>query len=135
MKKKYETNQLLFTNVFILFLIYIIFIKILSCNYFTKYILISGVVKNDTTIDVFLTNREFKYLKDNHYVFIGDKKYKREIVEVNRNVFKEGRENYHELKIKIKLNKKYKVNDSIKLRVVEKKEKLYKIFKACWKEE
>ncbi len=135
MKKKYEANQLLFISVFILLLVYLLFINILFNNYFTKYISISGVVKNDTTVDIFLTSHDLKYLKANHYVFIDSKKYSKEITEITRNVLKKDNHNYHELKIKIKLDKKYKVNDNIILRVAEKKEKIYKIFRACWKEE
>ncbi len=134
MKKRYEKNQALFTSIFLLIISYIIFIDIIFTNTYNKYILINASVLNDKVIDTFITNKELKYLKANHYVYINDKKYKRKIEEVNRNILKQNNKFYHEVKVKIDLDKKYKVGDSITIRVMEKKEKLYKIFKSCWKE-
>ena len=134
MKKKYEKKQALFTSIFFLIISYIIFIDIIFTNTYNKYILMNANIVNDKIIDTFITSKELKYLKANHYIYINDKKYKRKIEEVNRNILKQNNKTYHEVKIKVDLNKKYKVGDSITIRVIEKKEKLYKIFKSCWKE-
>ncbi len=134
MKKKYEKKQALFTSIFFLIISYLIFIYIICTNTFNKYILINTTVINDEVIDTFITNKELKYLKANRYIYIKDKKYKRKILEVNRNILKQKNKSYHEVKIKTNLDKKYKTGDSITIRVIEKKEKLYKIFKSCWKE-
>ena len=134
MKKKYEKKQALFTSIFFLIISYIIFIDIIFTNTYNKYILMNANVLTDKVIEVFITNKELKYLKANHYVYINDKKYKRKIEEVNRNILKQNNKSYHEVKIGLNLDKKYKTGDSITIRVIEKKEKLYKIFKSCWKE-
>ena len=118
MKKKYEKKQALFTSIFLLIISYIIFIDIIFTNTYNKYILMNANIVNDKMIDTFITSKELKYLKANHY----------------RNILKQNNTTYHEVKIKVNLEKKYKVGDSITIRVIEKKEKLYKIFKSCWKE-
>ena len=134
MKKKYEKQEVLFISIFILFITYIIFINILFTKTYNKYILINANIESNEIINMYISNKELKYLKANHYIYIKNKKYKRKIEEVNRNILKQNNKTYHEVKIKVNLNEKYKVGDSITIRVIEKKEKLYKIFKSCWKE-
>ena len=134
MKKQYEKNQALFTSIFILILLYLIFINILFTSTLNKYILINAVVENESILNLIINDKELKYLKANHYVYIKNDKYKRKILEINRNILKKDNQNYHAIKIKININKKYKTNDNVTLRVVEKKEDLVKIFKSCWKE-
>ena len=131
MKKKYEKQEVLFI---ILFITYIIFIDIIFTKTYNKYILINTTVESNEIINMYISNKELKYLKANHYIYIKDKKYKRKIIEVNRNIIKKGKISYHEIKLNVNLEEKYKEKDNIKIKVFEKKEKLYKIFKSCWKE-
>ncbi len=135
MKKNYEKRQLIFSLSFLLFIGYLFFVSALFTFKFTKYILINGNVLSDEIVEVLVDNHELKYLKANRYVYVKDKKYKKEIIEVNRNVLKNNKKNYHQVKIKMKVDKKYKEFDNIVLKTIEKHEKLYKIFSSCWKEE
>ena len=135
MKKNYEKYQLLFTSIFILFLIYVIFIDVLLHENIEKYIMISGRVFTSDVVEVIVTSHELKYLNANRYVYIKDKKYNKKIIEVNRNILKKDKKNYHDVKIEIKLKNNYKINDSVVLRVKENHEKIYNIFRSCWKEE
>ena len=130
MKKKYEKQEVLFISIFILFITYIVFIDILFTKTYNKYILINASIESNEIINMYISNKELKYLKANHYIYIKDKKYKRKIIEVNRNIIKKGKISYHEIKLNVNLEEKY----NIKIKVFEKKEKLYKIFKSCWKE-
>lgn len=134
MKKKYEKKEVLFISIFILFITYIIFIDIIFTKTYNKYILINTTVESNEIINMYISNKELKYLKANHYIYIKDKKYKRKIIEVNRNILTKDKLSYHEVKVNVNLEKKYKAGDNIKIKVFEKKEKLYKIFKSCWKE-
>ncbi len=134
MKKKYEKQEVLFISIFILFITYIVFIDILFTKTYNKYILINASIESNEIINMYISNKELKYLKANHYIYIKDKKYKRKIIEVNRNIIKKGKISYHEIKLNVNLEEKYKEKDNIKIKVFEKKEKLYKIFKSCWKE-
>ena len=79
MKKKYEKQEVLFISIFILFITYIVFIDILFTKTYNKYILINASIESNEIINMYISNKELKYLKANHYIYIKDKKYKRKV--------------------------------------------------------
>ena len=134
MKLNYEKNNIIIILIIILIIIEIYLFTLLFIKKINKYELVEGVVIDNNLINIMADNNQYNLLKKTDVVYIDNKKVKRKIKDVSKNMFKKNNKNYHYIVLKIKTNKKYKINDSIYITIYHKKIKLISIFKSCWKE-
>ncbi len=135
MKKNYENNQLIISLSFIFLIISIVFmINLLTKNYRT-FKNIDSIVISDKYLELIITDEDLKLLQESKSILIDNKKVRMSLINVERNVLKRNNISYHEVIIKTIFDKKYRENDYIKLTIYNKKEKIFNIFKTCWKEE
>lgn len=135
MKLNYKKNQLIIsiTVIFLIIEIYTIFI---GCK--TKintYINVTGVMASDKIVQILVDDNELERILKSNYIYIENKKYKKRVNSVTKNILKRDKKQYHYIKLKLNTNKNYKTNDSVLITIYNKKEKLISIFRTCWKEE
>ena len=134
MKKTYEKDELIIITTFVfLIVVLILLLNLFSIRYRT-YKVVDAIVINDKHIEVILMEEEYKLLKNSHYLYIDNKRYKKEITFVEKNVLKRNKKYYHEIILRVKLPNKYKDNDVLRITIYNNKEKVINIFKSCWKE-
>ena len=96
------------------------------------YKMFSGVVYKNNVIELLLSDDELLLFYKNMNMFIDDNKVKIKIRKVESDVLQRGGVFYNQLFLNIKLNDTYKVNDVVKVSVVQKKMKIFNIFKIIW---
>lgn len=109
-------------------------INLLTKNYRT-FKNIDSIVISDKYLELIITDEDLKLLQESKSILIDNKKVRMSLINVERNVLKRNNISYHEVIIKTIFDKKYRENDYIKLTIYNKKEKIFNIFKTCWKEE
>ena len=135
MKKNYEKNQLIITMTFLFIVIFIILLINLFKHRYRKYKNINSIVVTENYLELIINSNDLKLLNSSNYLYIDNKKKKREIISIEKDVLKRNNITYHDVIIRVKFPNKYKDNDYVKLTIYDKKEKLFSIFKSCWKEE
>lgn len=135
MKKNYEKNQLIITMSFLLIVIFIILLINLFKHRYRTYKNINSIVVTENYLELIINSNDLKLLNSSNYLYIDNKKKKREIISIEKDVLKRNNVTYHDVIIRVKFPNKYKDNDYVKLTIYDKKEKLFSIFKSCWKEE
>lgn len=135
MKKNYEKNQLIITMSFLLIVIFIILLINLFKHRYRTYKNINSIVVTENYLELIINSNDLKLLNSSNYLYIDNKKKKREIISIEKDVLKRNNITYHDVIIRVKFPNKYKDNDYVKLTIYDKKEKLFSIFKSCWKEE
>lgn len=135
MKKNYEKNQLIITMSFLLIVIFIIILINLFKHRYRTYKNINSIVVTENYLELIINSNDLKLLNSSNYLYIDNKKKKREIISIEKDVLKRNNVTYHDVIIRVKFPNKYKDNDYVKLTIYDKKEKLFSIFKSCWKEE
>ena len=134
MKKTYEKDELIIITTFVfLIVVLILLLNLFSIRYRT-YKVVDAIVINDNHIEVILMEEEYKLLKNSHYLYIDNKRYKKEITSIEKNILKRNKKYYHEIILRVKLPNKYKDNDVLRITIYNNKEKVINIFKSCWKE-
>lgn len=135
MKKNYEKNQLIITMTFLFIVIFIILLINLFKHRYRTYKNINSIVVTENYLELIINSNDLKLLNSSNYLYIDNKKKKREIISIEKDVLKRNNITYHDVIIRVKFPNKYKDNDYVKLTIYNKKEKLFSIFKSCWKEE
>lgn len=135
MKKNYEKNQLIITMTFLFLVIFIILLINLFKHRYRTYKNINSIVVTENYLELIINSNDLKLLNSSNYLYIDNKKKKREIISIEKDVLKRNNITYHDVIIRVKFPNKYKDNDYVKLTIYDKKEKLFSIFKSCWKEE
>ena len=135
MKKNYEKNQLIITMTFLFIVIFIILLINLFKHRYRTYKSINSIVVTENYLELIINSNDLKLLNSSNYLYIDNKKKKREIISIEKDVLKRDNITYHDVIIRVKFPNKYKDNDYVKLTIYNKKEKLFSIFKSCWKEE
>lgn len=135
MKKNYEKNQLIITMTFLFIVIFIILLINLFKHRYRTYKNINSIVVTENYLELIINSNDLKLLNSSNYLYIDNKKKKREIISIEKDVLKRDNITYHDVIIRVKFPNKYKDNDYVKLTIYDKKEKLFSIFKSCWKEE
>ena len=135
MKKNYEKNQLIITMTFLFIVIFIILLINLFKHRYRTYKNINSIVVTENYLELIINSNDLKLLNSSNYLYIDNKKEKREIISIEKDVLKRDNITYHDVIIRVKFPNKYKDNDYVKLTIYDKKEKLFSIFKSCWKEE
>ena len=93
---------------------------------------IQGIVIKDNLVNLIITDKQNKILNKNSNLYLNGKKVNYKIIEDRGYVLKKDRIKYKNVLIRIKFNKKYKVNDSLNLIFKSKKIKTIEIFKIVW---
>lgn len=130
--RNYENKniiKILIINVLIFELITIIFLYKEKMYIYEN---IQGIVIKDNLVNLIITDKQNKILNKNSNLYLNGKKIKYKIIEDRGYVLKKDRIKYKNVLIRIKFNKKYKVNDSLNLIFKSKKIKTIEIFKIVW---
>ncbi len=135
MKNNYERNQLIITITFLLLIVAIILLINLFKYRYRTYKNINSIVVTDNYLQLLISSKDLKLLNSSNYLYIDNKRIRREIISIEKDVLKRKNLSYHDVIIRVKFPHKYKDNDYVKLTIYDKKEKLFNIFKSCWKEE
>jgi len=133
--KSYENTS--FINVLVYLLVIIECIFFISLNYYkiSKYYLINGIVYTDELILVVVDKSERKDIYNNSFFYIDNKKINYLINEDRGITLKKNNTDYYEILLDIKINKKYKINDSINISIKKKNEKIINIFNNIWEDD
>ena len=88
MKKTYEKDELIIITTFVfLIVVLILLLNLFSIRYRT-YKVVDAIVINDNHIEVILMEEEYKLLKNSHYLYIDNKRYKKEITSIEKNIMR-----------------------------------------------
>lgn len=129
----YESRSFLYTVLFVVSIV-LLFITIFSIKKNIRtYEVINSTVVKDNLVNVLVTNQQLKTIYNNKYLYIGKKKIKNKIVEVNKKVLKRSNKYYHSVLLKVKLNSKDKVNDTKKILFFDGKITTFDMMKVIWK--
>lgn len=135
MKKMYEKDQLLLSISFLFLVIEVIISFSFLFRNIRTYQTFQGVVISDNYFKSYIDNETLSTLKAVNSIYIHNKKYSYEIIEIQRKVLKKEGKWYHGVLIRCSFPKKYHENDSLTITYQTKKDKIYTIFRSCWKEE
>ena len=132
MKKNYEKSRLIFAlSIFLMLIIALCFIVLFKMKIIV-YKNISGIVFSDNIITFLVDEHDLKlFYKNKTIYFLGEKK-RFMINRVDKNVLERNGVKYHYVYLNVEIPKNYKVNDVLKISVVEKKIQCIKIFKVIW---
>lgn len=134
MKLKYKKTQLIISVMILLFIIELCFINYCMNNDIKIYKKLNGVIISDNIVQLLVDDHELKILYSNKYVYIKNKRYKKEEHNITKKILKRREKYYHYISLNINLGTKYKMNDIIPITVYDKKEKIISIFKILLKE-
>lgn len=132
MKKNYENSQLIITISFLFIVLCLLFLLSLYKIRYRTYKVVDATVISDNYIRLIISDSNYKLLKSCTYLYIDNKKKKRDVISIERNVLKRGKIKYHDVIIRVKLDK-YKENDYLKLTLYNNKERVINLFKICWR--
>lgn len=131
-KKNYEKDTLAIITCLIVFLLEIIFVAFLREYKMYNYKQISSIYVDDDNIMSFVDEEERKILYKNKYIYIDNKKLEYEIRKDNGVTINSNNKKYYEIYLKVKINKKYKLNDNINVVIKDKKINMLEMFKLVW---
>lgn len=134
MKLKYKKTQLIISVMILLFIIELCFFNYCMNNDIKIYKKLNGVIISDNIVQLLVDDHELKILYSNKYVYIKNKRYKKEEHNITKKILKRRGKYYHYISLNINLETKYKMNDVIPITVYDKKEKIISIFKILFKE-
>lgn len=134
MKLKYKKTQLIISVMILLFIIELCFFNYCMNNDIKIYKKLNGVIISDNIVQLLVDDHELKILYSNKYVYIKNKRYKKEEHNITKKILKRRGKYYHYISLNINLENKYKMNDVIPITVYDKKEKIISIFKILFKE-
>lgn len=130
--RKYRAYQFLFSFNFIVIVMFFIFLGSSRFYSYNEYTKLNAIYVVDNIIHVVLTNKEFKQLEKNRYLYLNSVKKKVNILSVTKNIYKRENIFYHQVSLEIK-----GVSDSTTLNVsmLKKKENVVNLFRTCFEEE
>lgn len=134
MKKIYEKDQLLLSSIFLFLIIEVLFSFLFLFRNFRTFQTFQGVVISESYIKSYLDSKALKQILSIQTIFIDNKKVSYEIIEIQKKVLRKNKKWYHEVLIRCKFSRKYHENDTLMITYQTKKEKIYTIFRSCWKE-
>ena len=132
MKKVYEKNNCVIFFSVVLFIIICIFIMFLLMSKVIIYKNISGVVASDNVLTFLVNDEDLKLFHSNKTIYLFGKKCRFDILKIDKDLLKRDGDMYHQVYLKVKFSKKYKVKDVLEISIVEKRLKCINIFKIIW---
>ena len=126
--KNYEKQSGILILSFIILFLEIIFSIVLFINKEYHYQKMTGIITKENIVTVLTTKKEKKILYKNKFLYLKDNKIKYKIVEDTSIPEIEEKNNYYEIKIKIKLKNNFKINKQILFSIKTKKYRLIKMF-------
>ncbi len=126
--KNYEKQSGILILSFIILFLEIIFSIVLFINKEYHYQKMTGIITKENIVTVLTTQKGKKILYKNKYLYLKDNKIKYKIVEDTSIPEIEEKNNYYEIKIKIKLKNNFKINKQILFSIKTKKYRLIKMF-------
>ena len=126
--KNYEKQSGILILSFIILFLEIIFSIVLFINKENKKKKMTGIITKENIVTVLTTQKGKKILYKNKYLYLKDNKIKYKIVEDTSIPEIEEKNNYYEIKIKIKLKNNFKINKQILFSIKTKKYRLIKMF-------
>lgn len=129
--RNYEKKDMIIFFMILLLIIEIIVVVVLLTVKIEKYQIVSGIVIKDNLALVVVSSDERRIIYSNKILYLNNHKYKYEIIEDRGKVLKRDND-YYQLVLKFKFNKKYKVNDLLEIVFVKEKMYLIEIFKIIW---
>ena len=126
--KNYEKQSGILILSFIILFLEIIFSIVLFINKEYHYQKMTGIITKENIVTVLTTQKEKKILYKNKFLYLKDNKIKYKIVEDTSIPEIEEKNNYYEIKIKIKLKNNFKINKQILFSIKTKKYRLIKMF-------
>lgn len=126
--KNYEKQSGILILSFIILFLEIIFSIVLFINKEYHYQKMTGIITKENIVTVLTTQKGKKILYKNKFLYLKDNKLKYKIVEDTSIPEIEEKNNYYEIKIKIKLKNNFKINKQILFSIKTKKYRLIKMF-------
>jgi len=133
--KNYEKLTYIYTVVFILMILIIVLIIFSLKENIRTYDVISSSVIKDDLVEAVVTDKQLKTIYKNKYLYLNRKKQVIKIEKINKNILVRKNKNYHNILLKIKLNKKAKVNDIKPLILFNRKVNIFEMIRIIWKGE
>ena len=127
--EKYLTINFL---LIILFLLEILLLIYLYNKKIYTYESLNSVVVKDNLVLLIISDKQYKTLNKNSFLYLDGKKIKYKVFEDRGYVIENKKEKYKDVVLEFKFNKEYKVNDSLRLVLKDKKIRLIEIFKIIW---
>ena len=132
MKRQYEKNELLFFSSIIFIIVVILFLVFLINKRVVLYRQFNGIVSKENILEFILTDEELKLFYKNKIIYIDNKKYKFKIARFENDVVEREGKKYNYVYIKTNISNLLKVNDVVKISIMEKSIKSINIFKIIW---
>lgn len=131
--KDYEKFGLVrfFIGLFIIFFLSLLVFLVNGASV-KKYSLASGVITSSTQVMMVVDSKVLSWFYRNRFVMIDGKKKAFSIERVNKKILKQKKKNYHQVFLKIKLSKKYQMNDAIEISFSPKDISFWTIFLKAW---
>lgn len=130
--KKYETKEIIIASSIIFIISMIALFIFLYERKEYKYEELTGIVLADDLVIIVAKKETRKNIYNNSFFYLNSKKKKYKIIEDRGVVLRKEKNKYYELLVKIKFDKDYKPNDTIKLSVKTEKMRLIEMFKIIW---
>jgi len=135
MKNSYENNKLIISCSFFFFII-VIFLCIYSIKKdYKTYHILNSVVSYENTVELMVSDKEYKQLRRIKFVYIENKKKTFQIKSVIRNVLKREKEFNHHIVLELEIDKEKKAKDSISIVIYDDKKSLFSLLINSFKEE
>lgn len=130
--RNYEKYLTIYFLLIILFLLEILLLIYLYNKKIYTYESLNSVVVKDNLVLLIISDKQYKTLNKNSFLYLDGKKIKYKVFEDRGYVIENKKEKYKEVVLEFKFNKEYKVNDSLRLVLKDKKIRLIEIFKIIW---
>ncbi|MBQ8131173.1 MAG: hypothetical protein IJ193_01630 [Bacilli bacterium] len=134
MKKNYEKTFLLKIYCVILFILLTSFSLVFSSFKISVFDPYQVVFLDDNQIQLFVTDKEYSKLLNNHFFYLCNRKYSYQIEKIEKNVFQK-EEHYHSIQLSFSGKKKRKVNEIGTIWILRERKKLITIFQIIWKDD
>lgn len=132
--RNYEKIYLVIYMILLLFILEILFVCYLVFNKRYSYIKFNGIIRTDNFVMIMVKDRQIEYFYQSNYLYHDSKKRKFEIIEIDKNVYKEKGEYYHSILIKVKTDNNSIDNDIYEFSLVTEKYRSIEIFKLILEE-
>lgn len=132
MKKSYENYKKIILCISVFFIFIGIFIFSLNRKGIIIYEKFSGIYFKENTLVLVLNDEEINLFLKNKKLFINNKKRSFEIEKIDKDILERNGDNYSQVYIKTDISTMYKINDVIEISVMDKKIKLFNIFRIIW---
>ena len=130
--KKYEAITFITVLSFLVFIFEICSLTIFSRSRITDYFQLSSLVTDKNEIRLIVDGNERKALYDNSVLYIDDKKIPYSIKIDNGVLWQKEKTKYYEIILKLKLKKKYNLNDIVVVSLTKEKVNLIKAIIKTW---